>query len=415
MVKIKDSIRVPIGELKFNNYNPNEMKPPIYRKLLESIEKEGFDVAVRVRPDPEGGYIIIDGEHRVRAMQDLGAKEVTIVIDEDITEIDAIASTINRNAIHGEAELVKLGACIKELELAKGRAAMEAALALSKSAIDKARRAYELDKEKIEEMEELEFERTVQDGDLWNLGRHRLYCGDSSRDDSFSVLFGNDRAHMIFTDPPYVTDYTSKTTMLNRVYGGDRNETPITGDSSTLEEFNYLMYKTLLSAYDYSVDGAPYYICCLPGNKPFLAVAEQLERTGWEFQHTLIWVKNRPVLSRSDYNYKHEFLCYGWKRTGKHPFYGPQSESTVWEVDSPIKSKLHPTMKPLELIIRAVRNSSKPGDIVADFFGGSGQTLLACEKIDRRCYIMEIEPNYCSMIIDRWEKMTGKRAERAKP
>ena len=134
-------------------------------------------------------------------------------------------------------------------------------------------------------------------------------------------------------------------------------------------------------------------------------------RAGWQVKHELIWKKNSLVLGRQDYNYQHEPICYGWNKT--HKFYGKGKfkNTSVWEIDRPTASKLHPTMKPIALITNALQNSSIAGDTVLDLFGGSGSTLIACEETGRKCRTMELAPEYCDVIVERWEKLTGKKAE----
>ena len=132
---------------------------------------------------------------------------------------------------------------------------------------------------------------------------------------------------------------------------------------------------------------------------------------GWQVKHELIWVKNNHVLGRTDYFYKHEPILFGWAKT--HKFYGKgEFNKSVWEIDKPSKSDLHPTMKPIRLIANALQNSSKENDLIIDFFGGSGSTLIACEQLGRKCYMMEIDPKYCDVIVKRWENLTGRKAVR---
>ena len=135
-----------------------------------------------------------------------------------------------------------------------------------------------------------------------------------------------------------------------------------------------------------------------------------IDISGWQLKHMLIWAKNNHVLGRCDYHYKHEPILFGWKKNGTHKFYGTSSNFSVWAIDKPHKSDLHPTMKPVELIERAINNSTRASELIIDFFLGSGSTLIACEKTGRICYGMEIDPHYCDVIVKRWEDFTGKKA-----
>ena len=131
---------------------------------------------------------------------------------------------------------------------------------------------------------------------------------------------------------------------------------------------------------------------------------------GWQLKHMIVWVKNNHVLGRCDYNYKHEPILYGWKENSTHKFYGGSSEQSVWEIDKPLKSDLHPTMKPVNLIVRAIKNSSENDDIIIDYCLGSGTTMIAAQQTGRRCYAMEIDPHYCDVAVKRWEDFTGENA-----
>jgi DNA modification methylase len=155
------------------------------------------------------------------------------------------------------------------------------------------------------------------------------------------------------------------------------------------------------NAIEVTRSGGCYYICSPQGGELMMMMMMSILEAGWELKHCLIWVKNNIVLGRSDYNYQHEPLLYGWKE-GKHNFYGEGGASSVWQIDKPRSSKLHPTMKPVELCARAIKNSSKPNEIVLDLFGGSGSTLIACEQLDRICYMMELDCRYVDVIRKRY-------------
>jgi len=163
-------------------------------------------------------------------------------------------------------------------------------------------------------------------------------------------------------------------------------------------------------AYTVARKGTCYYICSPQGGELMMMMMITILEAGWELKHTIIWVKNNHVLGRTDYNYKHEPLLYGWKEGG-HKFYGPPGSVSVWDIDKPHKSKLHPTMKPTELCRQAIQNSTLINENVLDLFGGSGSTLIACEQLNRNCYMMELNPHYCDVIIKRWEDYTGLKAE----
>jgi DNA modification methylase len=215
------------------------------------------------------------------------------------------------------------------------------------------------------------------------------------------------KADLVFTDPPYGVNYASKNAFLNEIDEGNRIQVDICGDHQSALEMKNLWTITFKLMYEYSRVGACYYICSPQGGELMMMMMMSIKEAGWNLKHTIVWVKNNFVLGRSDYNYKHEPLLYGWKDTS-HKFYGGTNETSVWEIDKLHRSDLHPTMKPVELVTRALTNSSVPGETVIDFFLGSGTTLVACEQLNRVCYGIELTPHYCDVILSRWAKLTDK-------
>ena len=231
-----------------------------------------------------------------------------------------------------------------------------------------------------------EFEYQVSD-----IKSHYLMCGDSTKIEDVERLMDGQKADMVFTDPPYGVSYEGKT----------KNKLKIQNDETTDVFADVLINYALVAKL-----GAAFYVCCPAGNnfKDFLIPFEQ----ECHISSTIVWVKNSLVLGHGDYHYQHEPILYGWLKNGTHQFYGDRTQTTVWSVDRPTRSKEHPTMKPLALIIKALNNSSKQDDIVLDLFGGSGSTLIACEQTNRICYMMELDPKYCDVIRKRYENFTNK-------
>ncbi len=214
----------------------------------------------------------------------------------------------------------------------------------------------------------------------------------------------------MFTDPPYGVSYADKNAMLNKLDKGNRNQTPIKHDHLPLHVMSKLWRRCFSAWRNYLTDRASFYVTG-PGGTLIFELANVLAECGWEPRHSLVWNKNTHVLSRSDYNYKHETILYGW--FDRHDFYGQgEFKSSVWDIDKPNHSELHPTMKPIALIENCLFNSSKKGDLVVDPFLGSGSTLIACEKNDRLCYGMEIDPHYVDVIVQRWQEFTGREGIR---
>lgn len=251
-------------------------------------------------------------------------------------------------------------------------------------------------------------------GDIWQLGDHRLMCGDSIDLEEVKKLMGGALADMVFTDPPYGVSYTDKNEFLNRIGKPLACVNPIENDSMSPDEMAAFWVKAFNVLAECTKDQMVYYITAPQGGE-LLLLLQSVQNSPLALKHMLIWNKNNHVLGRCDYNYKHEPIIYGWKKKGTHHFYGQgRFKTTVWDIAKPLKNDLHPTMKPVELVANALLDGSKEGDIVLDIFGGSGTTLIASEQLGRQCRMMELEPHYCDVIIARWEKLTGKKAELCK-
>ncbi len=221
------------------------------------------------------------------------------------------------------------------------------------------------------------------------------------------------RADMVFTDPPYAVHYGKDQNELQRLSGGKFSKTrkfsKIYGDDFSVEDCAEKIWSPAFkNLYDFATDECSFYLTMCQGGDQMMMMMMMMMKQHWKIKHELIWVKNAPVFSmgRLDYDYRHEPILFGWKK--KHIFYGNGNfKNSVWEIPKPHKSDLHPTMKPIALIINAILNSSTENDIVCDIFLGSGSTLIACQQTDRICYGMEIEPKYCDVIVSRYCQFTG--------
>jgi DNA modification methylase len=246
-------------------------------------------------------------------------------------------------------------------------------------------------------------------GDVWLLGKHRVMCGDSTSVDAVNTLIQETLVDLVVTDPPYGVSYADKNKSLNESGKGDRIQTPIKNDhlqGSELKDFFLSAFSTLFLAMK---PGAPFYVFAPQGGEQMMMMM-MMQESGLPVRHELIWVKNNHVLGRADYHYKHEPVLYGWKGGAGHPWYGDRNKFSIWHINKPTQSKLHPTMKPVELVEIPIQNSSKGHDVVLDLFGGSGTTLIACEKTNRIARLMELDPKYCDVIVKRWQDFTGKQA-----
>ena len=253
----------------------------------------------------------------------------------------------------------------------------------------------------------------AQLGDLWIIGGvHRLLVGDCTDPANVARLMGGERLRLIVTDPPYGVSYADKNRYLNAVGRGNRIQVPIEGDHDSIEETAEQLWKpAFASMYDAADRGCSLY-CFMPqGGDQMMMMMMMMMSAHWPPRHELIWLKNNHVLGRADYNYKHEPIVYAWKEQG-HKFYGG-FQTSVLEFAKPQKSDLHPTMKPIELIVHLIGNSSAPGEIIGDWFLGSGTTLIAAHRTGRRCYGCELSPRYADVILRRAEAegLTVERAE----
>lgn len=235
-------------------------------------------------------------------------------------------------------------------------------------------------------------------GDLYQLGKHRLLCGDSTMIDDVQKLMGDQKADMVWTDPPYNVAYEGKT----------KDALTIQNDKMGGEAFYQFLYDAYVSMLTVTKPGGAIYVA--HADSEGMNFRKAMTDAGWLLKQCLIWNKNSLVMGRQDYHWKHEPILYGWAPGASHNWYTDRKQTTVIECKRPSRNAEHPTMKPVELIEYCVNNSCRPGGGVLDLFGGSGSTLIAAEKTARRAFLCELDPKYCDVIVARWEKFTGKQA-----
>lgn len=235
-------------------------------------------------------------------------------------------------------------------------------------------------------------------GDIYQLGNHRIMCGDSTSLADVEKLMDGNKADLFLTDPPYNVSYEGKT----------QDKLTIKNDTMEDESFRAFLTDAFYAANEHMKEGAAFYIWHADSEGfNFRGACRNVE---WEVRQCLVWNKNQMVLGRQDYQWKHEPCLYGWKSGAAHIWASDRKQTTVIDFDKPQRNGEHPTMKPIGLFDYQIKNNTYKGEIVLDLFGGSGTTLMACEQNGRICYMMELDPKYIDVIIDRWEKFTGEQA-----
>lgn len=426
---MKDEIKkAKLGELIPDAQNANQGTARGDWALEQSIEKAGLGRSILIDKD---GHIIA-GNKTCGKAQELGFKDVLIIPTDGRTLIAVQRTDLSIDSPEGR-ELAIADNRTSELNLSWDPTEL---LALQDD--DKIKLNDWWTQEEIDELlgasEQLptedpddaqtvadaaasdDYVPRVQEGEIWKLGRHYIACADSTDEASIRLLMdaaGVKAIDMFFSDPPYGVSYAEKNVALNKSDGGDRVETDIENDNQSPEDCYANLWKPcFLAAHSVAKAGCSYYICAPQGGAQMMMMMMALRDSGWLVKHELIWVKNNHVLGRADYHYRHEPIIYGWKEGAGHYFIESRSEFSTWHFDKPHESKLHPTMKPVELVKYAISNSSKSGEVVLDTFLGSGTTLIASEEAGRHCLGLELSPHYCSIICDRWEKLTGQQAKK---
>lgn len=255
-----------------------------------------------------------------------------------------------------------------------------------------------------------EIPRRCKECELWQLGRHRLLCGDSTDAEQVKFLIGWQKANMVFTDPPYGVSIGDKNATLNSVQKSGMCTENIKNDTLKPDRLYPLLVKAMTNCRESCADDATYFVTSPPGGELGMMMM-MMKDAGLPVRHILIWEKNSATFSlgRLDYDYQHEPILYTWEKKHKNYRKG-EFRTTIWKYDKPRKCDLHPTMKPVELVANCMKDGTVEGDSVLDVFGGSGTTLIAAEQLNRNAFVMELDPHYCDVIIARWEKLTGEKA-----
>jgi DNA modification methylase len=356
-------------------------------QIAASVREFGWTNPILV--DGQNG--IIAGHGRLAAARKLGLFEVPVIVLDHLSDAQKKALVIADNKLASNAgwddEMLRLE--LGDLQ----EMGFDATIAgFTTEELDALLNVVEgtdglTDEDDVPEAPE---EPTTRLGDVWILGKHRLMCGDSTSIDAVEKLMDGQKADMVFTDPPYGVDYK-----------GINND-----NRDGLEE---LLRGSFGNYFSTSKSGASCYVF---HSDKCADIFHQVFREFFHFSSIIVWAKNSLTLSRTDYQSQHEPCLYGWMKGGSHSFFGDRKQVSVWKFDKE-RVQGHTTPKPVALIERALQNSSKSDDVISDLFGGSGSTLIACEKTARQCRMMELDPKYCDVIVKRWQDFTGKAATHA--
>ncbi|HOM03749.1 MAG TPA: DNA modification methylase [Acetivibrio sp.] len=370
-------------------------------KVAASIKEFGFRNPIIIDKNNE----IIAGHTRLLAAKKLGLKEVPTIRADDLTaeQVKAFRIADNKTAEYSEWNFELLAQELEELKLA------DYDLSLTAFDLSECEKLLDLLKEVNNKNKDDDFdiqlpeEPVTKRGDIWLLGKHRLMCGDACSESDVAALMREDFADMVFTDPPWNVNYgaTEHPSWKQRT---------ILNDSMTTEEFKKFLDSAFKVMNKFSKPGCMTYVVMSAQEWGNLMLS--LKENGYHWSSTIIWNKDRLVLSRKDYHTKYEPIWYGWSDGSArlHPLTDRQ-QCDVWDIPRPSVSELHPTTKPVELVVRAIKNSSNMKDIVLDLFGGSGTTLIACEETDRRCRMMELDEKYADVIVKRYIDKVGSDAD----
>lgn len=405
---------VKVKDLKLNDRNPRKNDAAV-EVVAKSIEKYGFKNPCIIDKD----NVVWCGNTRLKAARRLGIEEVPCIVVEDLTEeqIREYALLDNKTNEIAEWDYDLLTEELQELDLADFE-------------LDWGVNCDVQEKEAEEDNYEIpdEIEPRVKSGELWQLGRHRLMCGDSTQSKDVEKLMGGELADLVLTDPPYNVAIENSQGMT------------IENDNMESGQFNEFLTVAFENMNQALKAGGSFYVW--HASREHINFETALNKAGLNVRQQLIWNKNVFSFGRYDYHWKHEPCLYGWKEGASHYFIDDRTQSTVFEdkgidikklkkaeaikmlqdlmgdkisttvinEDKPSVNDLHPTMKPIKLMARLIKNSSKIDETVLDLFGGSGSTLIACEQTQRKCYTMEYDEKYATVIVDRWEKLTGQKA-----
>ena len=379
---------VPVTKLVPYVNNARTHSPEQINKLRSSLREFGFINPVIIDRD----FGVIAGHGRILAAKEEGIAEVPCVFADHLTQAQKKAYILADNRMAMDAgwdeELLRV-----EIEALQAET-----FDLSLTGFDE-KELSDLFKDDADVQEddfdvdaELEKPTFSKSGDVWTLGRHRLFCGDSTKADTFAVLMNGRKANLVVTDPPYNVNY-------------EGTAGKIKNDNLADEKFYQFLFDAFSNIEKVMADDASIYV--FHADTEGLNFRKAFSDAGFYLSGCCIWKKPSLVLGRSPYQWQHEPCLYGWKKSGKHQWYADRKQTTIWEFEKTKRNTDHPTMKPIPLLAYPIQNSSMSNTLVLDPFGGSGSTMIACEQTDRDCYTIELDEKYCDVIVKRYIEQVG--------
>lgn len=387
------------GQIEGLPFNPRKWTKDELEDLKTSIQEtpELLEARGLIVYPYQGKYVILGGNMRYAALKSLGYMTAPCYVMPEEASADKLKEiVIKDNGSFGEWDMEALHEDWADLDLDSwGVIGWEDVAAMPGEEKEVVDDDFDEDNEQIPTRCHI--------GDIWQLGEHRLMCGDATKPEDLSALMEGEKADLWLTDPPYNVNYE----------GGTKDALKIMNDNMDDASFREFLRKSFSAADENMSAGAAFYIWHADGEG--FNCRGACRDIGWKVRECLIWVKNSMVLGRQDYQWRHEPCLYGWKEGASHRWYSDRKQTTVLEFNKPTRSEEHPTMKPLELFAYQMKNSSKEGDIVLDSFGGSGTTMIVAEQLGRKSRLLELDPHYCDVILARWEKFTGSQASLISP
>lgn len=383
--KLKTDLLIPA------DYNPRkDLKPgdPEYEKLKRSIEQFGYVEPVIWNKTTSH---VVGGHQRLKVLLDMGIAEVEcVVIEMDQDKEKALNIALNK--ISGDWDKDKLALLIADLQGANFDVSLTGFEPAELDALFKDSLKDGIHDDDFDVEAELQKPALTKQGDVWMLRQHRLVCGDSTKADTFTLLMDGKLANLVVTDPPYNVNY-------------EGSAGKIKNDNMGNEAFYNFLLEAFKNTEVAMAKDASIYV--FHADTEGLNFRKAFSEAGFYLSGTCIWKKQSLVLGRSPYQWQHEPVLFGWKKSGKHNWYADRKQTTIWEFEKPKKNGDHPTMKPVALVAYPILNSSLTNCIVLDPFGGSGSTLIACDQTERICYTIELDEKYCDVIIKRYIEQAG--------